>query len=587
MKKLFQVLSLILLIASVVFFIPLAALMYAANTGLLDLSAAEGSIDLSSFINDQYTMISIVVAAGVLGLGIICLILWIVFYNIGYYVNRSTNRGRKKACLIIGIIAMAIGALTAVVNIQKYASGDLMMLYIGAGFFGVGLFLFILSFIIRKQDEPPLMYDYVRYYDKDNVSFYAYPNEVPKFMSLLMSEGYDILLSVSPKDDRFFIILTTSLSPRELKKQYKARVDERAPYVADTYDESEFVYEELNVTKSKPFKVKKTYRGKCATIETTTNSNGKKTERPMLKEWDDGAYYEVKVTVSGKYVLTHNGERMKDIDGNEIIYNSSGKEKIIGIEPIFVEDVTDNGIHTYHPHGYHAQNYTRPYALYFENNKITGYQHLEYPTVNYCYCTKIKPQDRFENVGSWCNEEEFFLLARESVSSTFFVDGAYYENNVIIGKIMTELKIQSGEKIPIRKPNTIFVAFVYLLDGHYYVIFAKHGQSFGHKKHARYFQQACEAMDKLREENKDKKGDVSFMLDPNKNDGIYWIVRTDDGFIHKNFCYEFAKKLAEESFNYEFPKTLVDYITKPLKDAREVKFVKDLIDKSFPFLKIK
>lgn len=131
----------------------------------------------------------------------------------------------------------------------------------------------------------------------------------------------------------------------------------------------------------------------------------------------------------------------------------------------------------------------------------------------------------------------------------------------------------------------MFVAFVHLLDGHYYVIFASHGQSFGHRKHAKYFQKACEEMEALREENKAKKGDVSFMLDPNENDGISWIVRTDDDYIHKNFSYAFAKKLAEESFNYEFPKTLIDYITKPLKDAREIQFVKELIKKSFPFLK--
>lgn len=585
MRRLFKVLTFIFLIADLVVFIPLVAIMYLAVNGGLDLSTAEGNLDLSTFINEQYLTYSIIVAAGVAGLTIIFMILWIVFYNVGYYVNRSTNRGAKKACLIIGIISMAIGVLTAVANIPNYAKGELMLLYIAVGFFGVGLVVFILSFIIRTQDETPLIKEYPRVYVKDEVCFYSYPKDMPKYLSLLMSEGYDTLLVAEAKGEKFFVMLTTSLSPKELKKQYKARVTLNAPYVADTYNESEFYYKELETKNSEPYKVKKTFKGKCSMIETTTNSNGTKTKKNVLKEWDDGAYYEIRVKVSGKYVLTHNGEVMKDIEDRTISYNSSGEERVIGKEGIFVEHVSENGIHSYHPHGYYAVNYTRPYALFQEETKITGYNNEEFPAVSYCYCTKLKPQDNWENVGSWCNEQEFFLLARESIYVNFLIDGAYYENDVIIGKIMHEIKLPSGVKGNIRKSNCLFVAFVHLLDGHYYVIFANHGQSFGHRKHAKYFQKACEEMEALREKNKAKKGNVSFMLNPNENDGISWIVRTDDDYIHKNFSYAFVKKLAEESFNYEFPKTLVDYITKPLKDAREIKFVKDLINKSFPFLK--
>lgn len=586
MRRLFKVLTFIFLIADLVVFIPIVAIMYLAVNGGLDLSAAEGNLDLSAFINEQYLTYSIIVTAGVTGLTIIFMILWIIFYNVGYYVNRSTNRGAKKACFIIGIISMAIGVLTAVANFPNYTKGELMLLYIAAGFFGTGLVVFILSFIIRKQDETPLIKQYPRLYMKDEVCFYSYPKDMPKYLSLLMSEGYDTLLVAEAKGEKFFVMLTTSLSPKELKKQYKAGVTLNGPYVADTYNESEFYYKELETKKSEPYKVKKTFRGKCSTIETTTNSNGTKTKKNILKEWDDGAYYEIRVKVSGRYVLTHNGEVMKDIEDRKIIYNSSGEERVIGKEGIFKEDISENGVYSYHPHGYHAVNYTRPYALCYEETKTIGYNNEEFPAVSYCYCTKIKPQDNWENVGSWCNEQEFFLLSRESIYANFFNDGAYYENNVITGRIMQEFKMPStGEKVNITKPNCMFVAFVHLLDGHYYVIFASHGQSFGHRKHAKYFQKACEEMEALREENKAKKGDVSFLLNHNENDGISWIVRTDDDYIHKNFSYAFAKKLAEESFNYEFPKTLIDYITKPLKDAREIQFVKELIKKSFPFLK--
>ena len=576
MKKLVKVFTFILLISAVALFIPIAVIMQLALKGLLDLSEAEGAESLSQFINPQVALVTLIIAIVVTGLGLVCLILWIVF-AVKDKNKKQHGEGGRKAARIIGIISAAIGVLTLGTGFFAFKNdGNYLPLIIGGSFLGIGIILIIVSLIKIKVVEPYKINYYPREYDGDYVYFSCYPDKIPGYMAILYTEGYDEFAAIElpdEEDDRISIALATYASKKELKQQFNALAKGTNKFVLPVYDESDFTYQEIDVTKNAPTRRKKAYVGKRPFVY----SNGSGTQFFKIEDGEDGAYYENIQTVSGTYGLAFKGELLVNDSGEKITYKVTGQAKVLGTEPVFEEEKTDDNRIYYHGYGSHCVNCVYPHAFLGSTN-INRPINKEFEDARYRLPMELRPQNDVDNIGmSFCEKLLLEILRFEE---------AYEEFEVIGAGILEEKPIPGTDQVywgyVKDKP---FLIFLRMPDDTVYIALSKSPHPFMHKKTIHNFEDAYQELQKQKEEYGDSASPV---VKYGIHDGIYWVTKTNDISFHEGFNYEYCKKLVQETFNNpRFPKSVIDFVTKHIDNDFEKKWFIKHIEENFTPVKYK
>ena len=394
MKKFSKVLSIILLIASVAFFVPEAVLVQIAyrDPSFLNNIEVEGNIDLNQYLNEQFANLSTIVAAGVLGLGILFFIIWRVLeHRETAGLNRGSNRGKKIACRVIGLILLGIGALTLITSIlgqlgaPSISTADPTLMYIiGGSLAGVGLILFIISLCIKvyeyNEDEEGASITY-----KGNLAMFtgtlygtSYEQGAELLMTLntLNNEGFTDVVSV--KDS--VITVSSPYTPKERKLQYKRLqkgYSSDEPYPLDYNSDFNDIFS---------YQTYKTIKGKTVT-KTKVSFTGEKafyvvggSNRLFYDKIDVGHYINHTRKDETYYYVCKNGKIIKDSNGDPLFYvvrqNVTFKK-----EPVFVEEKgfyeNDPNTVTYHGPGFKTKNDLHPYGEKRSDGEICYLKPLE------------------------------------------------------------------------------------------------------------------------------------------------------------------------------------------------------------------